>query len=152
MFKAVKLPAGISDLNTSLTDVDGDALSHFRWFKQRKSNKKKLGFEERRRRRRRRRLSRRLLFQKPEFWVIELKECSLDGIYRRREIFGSILTFSVRQGCQLLMRWQSLIGCLLNHLLTMVDIWVFKIWSCRPEGLFGNGVCSIPPCFRFKFN
>lgn len=29
MLKAVKLPAGIADLNTSLTNVDWDALSHF---------------------------------------------------------------------------------------------------------------------------
>lgn len=39
MLKAVKLPARISDLNTSLTDVDRDALSHFRSTKQRKQIK-----------------------------------------------------------------------------------------------------------------
>lgn len=30
MFEAVKFPASVSDLNTGLTDVDRDALSHFR--------------------------------------------------------------------------------------------------------------------------
>jgi hypothetical protein len=29
MLEAVKFPAGISDLNTGLTDVDRNALSHF---------------------------------------------------------------------------------------------------------------------------
>lgn len=29
MLKAVKLPAGIANLDTSLTDVDRNALSHF---------------------------------------------------------------------------------------------------------------------------
>ena len=29
MFEAVELPAGISDLDTGLTDVDRNALSHF---------------------------------------------------------------------------------------------------------------------------
>lgn len=29
MLKAVKLPAGIADLDTGLADVDGNALSHF---------------------------------------------------------------------------------------------------------------------------
>lgn len=29
MLKAVKLPAGIADLDTSLTNVDRNALSHF---------------------------------------------------------------------------------------------------------------------------
>lgn len=29
MFKAVKLPAGVTDLNTGLADVDRDTLSHF---------------------------------------------------------------------------------------------------------------------------
>ena len=30
MFEAVELPAGVSDLDTSLTDVDRDALPPFR--------------------------------------------------------------------------------------------------------------------------
>jgi hypothetical protein len=30
VLEAVKFPAGIADLNTSLTNVDWDALSHFR--------------------------------------------------------------------------------------------------------------------------
>ena len=34
MLKAVQLPAGIANLDTSLTDVDRDALSHFRWKKE----------------------------------------------------------------------------------------------------------------------
>jgi len=29
MLKAVKLPAGVADLAAGLTDVDGDALTHF---------------------------------------------------------------------------------------------------------------------------
>lgn len=29
MFKAVKLPAGVTNLNTGLADVDRDTLSHF---------------------------------------------------------------------------------------------------------------------------
>jgi len=29
MFEAVKLPTSITDLNTGLTNVDGNALSHF---------------------------------------------------------------------------------------------------------------------------
>lgn len=32
MLEAVKFPACISDLNTGLTNVDRDALSHFLWF------------------------------------------------------------------------------------------------------------------------
>ena len=40
MLKAVKFPAGISNLDTSLTDVDGDALSHFRRLKWRKPKEK----------------------------------------------------------------------------------------------------------------
>jgi len=31
MFETVKLPAGVSDLDTGLADVDRNALSHFRW-------------------------------------------------------------------------------------------------------------------------
>ena len=31
MLKAVKLPTGVSDLDTGLTDVDRDALPHFRF-------------------------------------------------------------------------------------------------------------------------
>jgi hypothetical protein len=43
MFKTVQLPASISDLDTSLTNVDRNALSHFR-------GRKKLDFQGRRRR------------------------------------------------------------------------------------------------------
>lgn len=32
MFEAVEFPTGISDLNTGLTNVDRNALSHFRRF------------------------------------------------------------------------------------------------------------------------
>ena len=31
VFEAVELPAGVSDLDPGLTDVDRNALSHFRW-------------------------------------------------------------------------------------------------------------------------
>jgi hypothetical protein len=36
MFKTVKLPASISDLDTGLTNVDRNALSHFRFAEERK--------------------------------------------------------------------------------------------------------------------
>jgi len=60
VLQAVEFPAGISDLNTSLTNVDRNALSHFRWLRdERKQQKqirwKKEGDLERKR------LSRRLL-------------------------------------------------------------------------------------------
>lgn len=29
MFETVKFPAGVTDLDTSLTNVDGDTLTHF---------------------------------------------------------------------------------------------------------------------------
>ena len=40
MLEAVKFPAGISDLNTGLADVDRDALSHFRCLKRKRQRKK----------------------------------------------------------------------------------------------------------------
>ena len=46
MFKAVKLPAGVSDLDTSLTDVDRDALPHFRFSEKNRSVENKIREEE----------------------------------------------------------------------------------------------------------
>lgn len=44
VLEAVKFPAGIPDLNTGLTNVNGDALSHFRWRwrEGRKANSKQM--------------------------------------------------------------------------------------------------------------
>jgi len=35
VFQAVQLPAGITDLDTGLTNVDGDTLTHFEYFRER---------------------------------------------------------------------------------------------------------------------
>ena len=43
MLEAVELPASVSDLDTGLTDVDRDTLSHFRSKKLDEETKERLG-------------------------------------------------------------------------------------------------------------
>lgn len=45
MFKAVKLPTSIADLDTGLSNVDRNALSHFRRFSKKRRTRKIGKFE-----------------------------------------------------------------------------------------------------------
>lgn len=133
MLEAVKFPAGIADLNTSLTNVDWDALPHFR----RKVTENLKGMCRNKERNHRLSLLNEGVYQDALFWkpsVMDLREPHGWYIYSRQEKARDI-----EVGCWL--GQSEWVGSLwlavgVTNLLTMVChffFWIFELFLyCRP--------------------